>query len=295
MNLFTEIEVLSFDRIAFAHSLSAVDYHYALQSNGYGIYGETPSNGGILEIGFVEQNPVILTGPLGEFQIKENAIFIIPPHCNFSVRAERTDVHRHTCVEFLIHCHAKQVDSFSPPQGQTVTLPLIIPPSQGSSDVFDLIRSISHTWTAHPDRGYFAECADFMSLIHKLAILVRETDGTDTISPGNRRHCDRAKTFISENIHRRLTVSEVANAVGISKNYLTNVFSSSEGMSLMEYINRRKLTYMIELIRRYDFTLAQAGEHVGYTDVNYISRIFRRYYGVTVTEYKQSLESEVSP
>ena len=46
MNLFTEIEILSFDRIAFAHSLSAVDYHYALQNNGYGIYAETPENGG---------------------------------------------------------------------------------------------------------------------------------------------------------------------------------------------------------------------------------------------------------
>lgn len=295
MNLFTEIEILSFDRIAFAHSLSAVDYHYALQNNGYGIYAETPENGGILEIGFVEQNPVILTGPLGIFRVKENAIFIIPPHCDFSVRAERPDVHRHTCVEFLIRCHAKQTACFSAPQGQTVTLPLIIPPSHSSSEVFDLIRSISLAWTTHPDRGYFAECADFMALIHRLTVLIRENDSTDPVSPGSRRYCDRAKAFISQNIDRRLTVGEIADAVGISKNYLTNVFSSSEGISLMEYINRRKLTYMLELIRRYDYTLAQAGEHVGYTDVNYISRIFRRYYGMTVTEYKQSLETEVSP
>ena len=47
---------------------------------------------------------------------------------------------------------------------------------------------------------------------------------------------------------------------------------------------------MMELIRRYNYTLAEAGEHVGYSDVNYISRIFKRYYGMTVTEYKRSLE-----
>ena len=35
-------------------------------------------------------------------------------------------------------------------------------------------------------------------------------------------------------------------------------------------------------------SLAQAGKHVGLTDVNYISRIFKRYYGMTVTEYKRS-------
>ena len=60
----------------------------------------------------------------------------------------------------------------------------------------------------------------------------------------------------------------------------------------MEYINRRKLSYMVELIRRYDYTLAEAGEHVGYNDVNYISRIFKRYYGMTVTEYKRSYNTQ---
>ena len=74
------------------------------------------------------------------------------------------------------------------------------------------------------------------------------------------------------------------------KNYLTNVFSASEGVPLMEYINRSKLSYMLVLIRRYSYTLAQAGKQVGLTDVNYISRIFKRYYGMTITDYKHTLE-----
>ena len=80
--------------------------------------------------------------------------------------------------------------------------------------------------------------------------------------------------------------------MGVSKNYLTNVFSSSEGLPLIEFINRRKLSYMIELIRRYHYTLAQAGEHVGFTDANYVSRIFKRYYGMTLTEYKRNKLSQ---
>ena len=87
-------------------------------------------------------------------------------------------------------------------------------------------------------------------------------------------------------------MGDVASAIGVSKNYLTNVFSSTEGIPLMEYINRSKLSYMMVLIRRYDYTLAQAGKHVGFTDVNYISRIFKRYYGMTVTEYKRSFERQ---
>ena len=288
--VFTELEILALDRIAFAHSLIADNYSHQLSSQGYSIYGKPPANGCILEIGFVEQNPVVLTGELGEFILEENGIFIIPPRCSFSVSVKEKGLHRHTSAEFLIRCRSRQVDTCPPPDGKTVTLPLYIPPSPENSEIFALIRSIACAQTAQPERGYFEECADFMLLIHKLCERVRNIDHCDTVSPGNRRHCARAKAFISQNINRRLTVSDVAEAVGVSKNYLTNVFSSSEGITLMEYINRSKLSYMTVLIRRYGYTLAQAGKHVGMTDVNYISRIFKRYYGMTVTEYKRSLE-----
>lgn len=291
-NLFTQMEILSFERIAFAHSLTVADYRSDLQNQGYGIYGETPRYGGVLEIGFVEQNPVILTGECGEFRIPENCIFVIPPNTGFSVRAESNGIHRHTCAEFLVRCRCARVEDCPPPVGKTLTLPLVIAPSIGSAEVFELIRDIACARTARPNRSYFEECADFMRLLSSLVGLVQESWDTDSVSPGNRRYCERAKLFVSENIGRRFAVGEVAQAVGISKNYLTNIFSTSEGISLVEYINRRKLSYMVELIRRYGYTLAQAGEQVGFSDVNYISRIFKRYYGMTVTEYKHNVQKE---
>ncbi len=291
-SVYTELEILAFDRIAFAHSLIADNYSHQLNNQGYGIYGKPPVNGGLLEIGFVEQNPVILSGESGEFLLEENSIFIIPPRSSFSVSVQNEGLHRHTSAEFLIRCRSKQTDTCPPPSGKTVTLPLYIPPSPDNSEIFALIRNIACAKTAQPERSYFEECAEFMLLIHKLTERVHSIDQADTVSPGNRRHCARAKAYVSQNINRKLTVSDVAAAVGVSKNYLTNVFSSSEGVTLMEYINRSKLSYMTVLIRRYGYTLAQAGKHVGMTDVNYISRIFKRYYGMTVTEYKRSLERQ---
>lgn len=291
MQQFTQIEILSFDRVAFAHSLAAACYSYSLENRGYSIYGDTPENGGVLEIGFVEENPLLLTTDRGEIRIPENCIFVIPPGCGFSVRAQTEGLHRHTTAEFLVRARCRPVECAAPPKGQTVTLPLVIAPSQECGEIFSLIRGIANAQTAQTKRSWFEECADFMLLIHKLCSVLQNSD-SDTVTPGNRRYCNRAKTFISENIHRRLTVGQVAAAVGISKNYLTNIFSASEGMPLVEYINRRKLSYMLELIRRYGYTLAQAGEQVGYGDVNYISRIFRRYYGMSYSEYRQNLPPE---
>ena len=294
--MYNHLELLTFHKIAFAHALVADDYSFHVDTQGFGIYGRTPKYGGILEVGFVEQNPVVCSGSFGEFTFEENGIFIIPPQCEFQVNVKNPgQLHRHTSAEFLIRARVQTVPDCAPPSGKTITLPLYIPPAPENSELIALIRNIACAKTARLERTYFEECADFMLLMHKLSERVcQPQDGENTVSPGNRRHCIRAKAYISENISQRLTVSDVANAIGVSKNYLTNVFSSTEGLPLMEYINRSKLSYMMILIRRYDYTLAQAGKHVGFTDVNYISRIFKRYYGMTVTEYKRSLEREES-
>ena len=291
---FIRLQDVVFDKIAFAHNLAADNYTYEINTNGYGMYGKTPENGGVLEIGFVEQNPIVCTGPMGETVFEENGIFILPPHCRVTVSAKNPNqLHRHTSAEFLVRCTCEQVESCPSPEGKSIVLPLFIPPSADNTEIFNLIRSIARNRTAQIERSYFEECSDFMLLMHKLSERVCQCQaGNDTASPGNRRHCIRAKAYVSENIDRRLTVGDVATAIGVSKNYLTNVFSNTEGIPLMEYINRSKLSYMMVLIRRYGYTLAQAGKHVGFTDVNYISRIFKRYYGMTVTEYRRSFERE---
>ena len=286
--MYTEINIQSFQRIAFSHSLATAHYRFDLENHGYGIYGPTPPGGGVLEIGFVEQNPILLRNGKGEFLVEENCIFVIPPDSSFSVRAVHEDLHRHASAEFLIRGDWREVEAFAPPEDRSVTLPLVITPGPGVNEIFSLIRNIACAKTTKADRGYFEECADFMLLIHKLSYFVQNCGSGNGSTPGNRRYCERAKAYVSEHIDRKIRVGDVAAAVGVSKNYLTNVFSSSEGIPLIEYINRRKLSYMVELIRRYHYTIPQAGEHVGLTDANYISRIFKRYYGMTISEYKQN-------
>lgn len=119
------------------------------------------------------------------------------------MRAQTDGLHRHTTAEFLIRCRCRKAERFAPPQGQTVTLPLVIAPSQDCGEIFSLIRSIANSKTAQTKRSWFEECADFMLLIHKLCGILQNTD-SDAVTPGNRRYCNRAKTFVSENIHRRV-------------------------------------------------------------------------------------------
>lgn len=79
--------------------------------------------------------------------------------------------------------------------------------------------------------------------------------------------------------------------MGINKNYLTNIFSSCEKIGIAEYINRVKLNRMKELIVKYNYSIKKASEAVGFQDVNYVSRIFKKYFGITISEYRRMLSS----
>ena len=290
MQKFIEYDVLSFERIAFAHTLSVQNYHYDLVSQGYGIYGDTPSDGGVLEVGFVEQNPLVITSvqdPECSFTVPEYGVFILPPGYDFHVQSESDGLHRHSSVEFLIRSRIKEVAAANFAHGSVFTAPFFLPPSKENAEILKAVRAIVDAKTSLTKKNYFEESRDFMGLVALLSQRVAETGGIDPVSPGNRRHCSRAKAYISAHLSEHIRVNDIAEALGISKNYLTNIFSESEGISLIEYINRLKLSRMTELMRKFHYTIAEAGEMVGFSDANYVSRIFPKYFGMTVSEYKR--------
>ena len=59
------------------------------------------------------------------------------------------------------------------------------------------------------------------------------------------------------------------------------------GMPLMEYIHRTKLQQVVHLIMDGGADLRQAADAVGIASTKYLSRLFRQYMGMSVTEYKK--------
>ena len=57
-------------------------------------------------------------------------------------------------------------------------------------------------------------------------------------------------------------------------------------MTLMEYVNDQRIMKVREMLAASDISSAKAGEAVGIQDPKYLSRLFRRYTGMTITEYR---------
>lgn len=274
----TNIEIKSFIKLAYAHEHSATDYTYILETKDV-----HPNSTGVMEIGVVKTNPIIFKDDNGICRKAcEGDIFIIPPRQKYYVSTENPGIHRHITTEAIIeYGYGTQAGD------TTVSLPFIIKKERRSERIADMLKKIVAKSSSLHKSSYFEECSDYMKLLSYIKEYAEDTESNGAVSPSCIRYCTAAEKYAMDNIGRHIMVEEIADHIGISKNYLTNIFSKYKGMPITEYINRMKLNHMLELMLRFGYSAQRAGEFVGLDNVNYISRIFKKYYGVTIKEYRQ--------
>ena len=95
--------------------------------------------------------------------------------------------------------------------------------------------------------------------------------------------------YIASHIDENISVDEISFHLGISSSYLSSQFKASTGRTIIEYVNFVKLNKVKELICDKGLTLKEAGEAVGFYDEHYLSRVFKKHFGMSAREYKQSI------
>jgi two-component system response regulator YesN len=97
----------------------------------------------------------------------------------------------------------------------------------------------------------------------------------------------KATDYIQQHYAKKLTLEEVANAVGISKYYFSNMFKKIQGINFSFYLNEVRIDQAKLLLMNPQATVAQVSEQVGFHDQQYFSKMFKKLVGMTVTEYRK--------
>jgi len=75
-------------------------------------------------------------------------------------------------------------------------------------------------------------------------------------------------------------------------NYLSNLFSSVEGITLEQYIIRQKIEKAKELLFYDELTLSEIADKLGYSSVAHLSGQFKKVTGFTPSALKKSRQAE---
>lgn len=97
----------------------------------------------------------------------------------------------------------------------------------------------------------------------------------------------KAKEYIQKNFKKDdLALEEVAQAVGISPYYFSKLFKEEMKRNYSEYLTDIRIEKARELLLDRELSIKQVCVDSGYSNPNYFSRIFKKWTGLTPTEFR---------
>ena len=103
----------------------------------------------------------------------------------------------------------------------------------------------------------------------------------------------KAKRFIEENYaDQNTTLSSVAQAVCLSPNHFSTIFSQECKTTFIEYLTNVRIENAKRLMRETDMKGYDIAYECGFSDPHYFSYIFKKNTGLSPREYKVNLEEE---
>ena len=97
----------------------------------------------------------------------------------------------------------------------------------------------------------------------------------------------KVKNYIDENYQKEITLDEAARMVDVSPYYLSRLFKQETGKTFIEYLTSARMKQARLLLSDPKYSIKEVCILSGYSDPNYFSRIFKKYEGVTPSEYRE--------
>jgi AraC family transcriptional regulator of arabinose operon len=148
---------------------------------------------------------------------------------------------------------------------------------------FDTLFSEVAAWSANTDL-LSMELA--MNILERIILLAAKNDRA-TAPPG---HFDQrllmACKFVTDNLHRPLTVAEIAEAVCLSPSRLAHLFTQTLGKSILKWREEQVIQFACHLLLVSPSPVKQIAAQVGFEDPLYFSRVFRRYIGCSPKAFR---------
>ncbi|MEH6308360.1 AraC family transcriptional regulator [Olivibacter sp. CPCC 100613] len=120
----------------------------------------------------------------------------------------------------------------------------------------------------------------------------------------NKRHklIEKVKTVLIERIHNVNEINMKVNfssflqeQLAIDYNYLSTLFSQTEGLTIEQFIILQRIERAKELLVYNELTLSEIAYKLGYSSVQHLSTQFKKTTGLTPSHFKQIKEQRRKP
>ncbi|MFI3214505.1 MAG: response regulator [Eubacteriales bacterium] len=108
------------------------------------------------------------------------------------------------------------------------------------------------------------------------------------IKQGNKTVLEALEYVNKQIFDPELSLKTVAAQIFTNESYLSRIFKKEMGISLIEYISKRRIDESIQLLNTTDLKVYEIAEKIGFRDSHYFSICFKKQTGVTIKEFKKN-------
>lgn len=131
---------------------------------------------------------------------------------------------------------------------------------------------------------------------------VLNENGFELIDDKKSKLIDSIKTLVIEKVHHANDALEsinssdyIARKIGYDYSYLSNLFSSVEGITIEKYIIHQKVEKAKELLVYNELSLSEISFQLGYSSVQHLSNQFKKITGLTPSHFRKLKENKRKP
>ena len=97
----------------------------------------------------------------------------------------------------------------------------------------------------------------------------------------------QAKEYIHQHAHEPIRTGQLAQALGISREYLSRTFKAVEGISLCAYIRDSRIKTAKKLLRHSERSILDISRYLGFSSQSHFTESFKAETGTTPQEYRR--------
>lgn len=103
-----------------------------------------------------------------------------------------------------------------------------------------------------------------------------------------RLNLDEVQGYIDEHFAKTISLEGIAQAFHVSKEYLSKMFKQRFDCTVNDYIIRQRMNKARKWLADEDMPIKAVAEMVGYEDVTYFYRVFKKHFGIAPGEMRRN-------
>jgi YesN/AraC family two-component response regulator len=100
-------------------------------------------------------------------------------------------------------------------------------------------------------------------------------------------HFDNAIRFMKDHYKSDIKLEDLAALTFFSPNYFCKRFKECTGMNVVEYIQKLRIEEACNLLKTTNMRIIDIGATVGYNDIKFFTKLFKKNTGKSPSEYKK--------